>query len=225
MKYRKKIIKTEDGSITYRIDTLKENYHSLYGAVTESQFVYLAEGFNFWSKNNNDQKCDIFELGYGTGLIAYLTFLEANKISKSVNYYSIDPFPLSIKEVKLLKYDELFEHLKSLTTFNEFSDIIWNHPQEVSPYFDITKNKTYFQDFKSQKLFDLIYYDAFGAHSQPEIWDPQLMKKCYKLLKPGGIWVSYCAKGSVRRGLQDAGFTVYRLPGPPGKREMLRAVK
>ena len=224
MKYRKKIIKTEDGSITYRIDTLKENYHSLYGAVTESQFVYLAEGFNFWSKNN-DQKCDIFELGYGTGLIAYLTFLEADKISKSVNYYSIDPFPLSIKEVKSLKYDEFFEHLKSLTTFNEFSGIIWNRPQEVSPYFDITKNKIYFQDFKSQKLFDIIYYDAFGAHSQPEIWEPELMKKCYKLLKPGGVWVSYCAKGSVRRGLQDAGFTVYRLPGPPGKREMLRAVK
>ena len=225
MKYRKKIIKTEDGSITYRIDTLKENYHSLYGAVTESQFVYLAEGFNFWSKNNNDQKCDIFELGYGTGLIAYLTFLEAAKISKSVNYNSIDPFPLSIKEVKSLKYDEFFEHLKSLTTFNEFSGIIWNRPQEVSPYFDITKNKIYFQDFKSQKLFHIIYYDAFGAHSQPEIWEPELMKKCYKLLKPGGIWVSYCAKGSVRRGLQDAGFTVYRLPGPPGKREMLRAVK
>ena len=91
--------------------------------------------------------------------------------------------------------------------------------------FKFIKSKIHFEKFQSSQLFDVIYYDAFGAHAQPELWEPRWMKKCYDLLSVGGVWVSYCAKGSVRRGLEEAGFQVSRLPGPPGKREMLRAVK
>jgi tRNA U34 5-methylaminomethyl-2-thiouridine-forming methyltransferase MnmC len=225
MNHKKKQIKTEDGSITYRIEALKENYHSLHGAVTESRFVYLTEGFNFWTQKNKDSECNILELGYGTGLISYLSFLESDKFRKYINYTSLEPYPLKLAEVYLLRYDQFFNNSRDLMTFNKFSTLSWEVAQEISPYFKIIKNEICFEDFKSKKFFDLIYYDAFGAHAQPELWEPKLMKKCYSLLKPGGVWVSYCAKGSVRRGLKDSGFSVFRLPGPPGKREMLRAVK
>jgi|TARA_B100000768_G_scaffold133345_1_gene124120 tRNA U34 5-methylaminomethyl-2-thiouridine-forming methyltransferase MnmC len=225
MNHKKKQIKTEDGSITYRIEALKENYHSLHGAVTESRFVYLTEGFNFWTQKNKDSECNILELGYGTGLMSYLSFLESDKFRKYINYTSLEPYPLKLEEVYLLKYDQFFNNSRDLMTFNKFSTLSWEVVQEISPYFKIIKNEICFEDFKSKKFFDLIYYDAFGAHAQPELWEPKLMKKCYSLLKPGGVWVSYCAKGSVRRGLKDSGFSVFRLPGPPGKREMLRAVK
>ena len=211
--------------MTYRLEALKENYHSLYGAVTESRFVYVTEGFNFWTQKNNNRECNILELGYGTGLMSYLSFLEADKISNSINYTSLEPYPMTIEEVYLLKYDQFFKNSRDLMTFNKFSALSWEVAHEISPYFKIIKKEIFFEDFKSQKLFDLIYYDAFGAHAQPELWEPKLMKKCYSLLNPGGAWVSYCAKGSVRRGLKDSGFSVFRLPGPPGKREMLRAVK
>ena len=225
MNHKKKQIKTEDGSITYRIEALKENYHSLHGAVTESRFVYLTEGFNFWTQRNKHSECNILELGYGTGLISYLSFLESDKFRKYINYTSLEPYPLKLDEVYLLKYDQFFKNSIDLMTFNKFSALSWGVAQDISPYFKIIKKETCFEDYKSHKFFDLIYYDAFGAHAQPELWEPKLMKKCYSLLHPGGVWVSYCAKGSVRRGLKDSGFSVFRLPGPPGKREMLRAVK
>tara|TARA_S200000501_G_scaffold330759_1_gene332319 strand:- start:229 stop:909 length:681 start_codon:yes stop_codon:yes gene_type:complete len=216
---------TEDGSWTYFIKELKETYHSRYGAIKETKFVYIKEGFNFWKKKYTDKKCNILELGYGTGLTAYFSFLEANKSSKQIDYVSLETFPLTIKEIELLKYLNNFEYSMSSITFDQFSKLPWELTQKVSPYFNFTKIKKRFEDFKSQNLFDLIYYDAFGFHAQPELWEPKLMKKCYSLLNSGGVWVSYCAKGSVRRGLKEAGFNVYRLPGPPGKREMLRAIK
>ncbi len=225
MNYSKKQIKTEDGSTTYRMEDLKENYHSLNGAITESHFVYITEGFNFWTQKNKDRECNILELGYGTGLMTYMSFLEADRMNRFINYTSLEPYPLTIEEVNLLNYDQFFENSKDLMTFNKFSTISWEETHKVSPHFRITKKKICFEDYKSQKFFDLIYYDAFGAHVQPELWEPELMKKCYSLLNPGGAWVSYCSKGSVRRGLKEVGFSVYRLPGPPGKREMLRAVK
>tara|TARA_A100001011_G_scaffold271728_1_gene280983 strand:+ start:4040 stop:4720 length:681 start_codon:yes stop_codon:yes gene_type:complete len=223
----KKIIKfqTEDGSSTYLIKEFKETYHSRHGAITESQFVYLKEGFNFWNKKFVDKKCNILELGYGTGLNAYLSFLEANKLSKQVDYVSLEPFPLTIKEIELLKYANNFEYSSSFMTFDKFSKLPWELTQKISLNHNLIKIKKRFEDFKSQKLFDLIYYDAFGYNAQPELWEEWLMKKCYNLLNSGGVWVSYCAKGTVRRGLEEAGFNVYRLPGPPGKREMLRAIK
>ena len=225
MNYIKRQIITEDGSITYRIDDLKENYHSLYGAVSESYFVYLNEGLNYWFQKRNQYECNILELGYGTGLMAYMSFIESNKMSKSIDFTSIEPFPMTTEETKILKYDKFFDSTCISMNFKKFSSINWEQAQELSPYFRITKKQICFENFKSQNYFDLIFYDAFGAHAQPELWEPHLMKKCFELLNPGGVWVSYCAKGSVRRGLKKAGFKVFRLPGPPGKREMLRAVK
>ena len=144
MKYKKKQIKTEDGSITYRVEALKENYHSLYGAVTESRFVYVSEGFNFWKQKNNDKECNILELGYGTGLMSYLSFLEADKISNAINYTSLEPYPMTIEEIYLLKYDQFFKNSRNLMTFNKFSTLPWEVGQEISAYFKIIKKKNLF---------------------------------------------------------------------------------
>ncbi|MEK9613100.1 MAG: MnmC family methyltransferase, partial [Flavobacteriaceae bacterium] len=124
-----------------------------------------------------------------------------------------------------LKYDRLFDSQSSSPTFDEFSSLKWNQNHQINPYFSLNKKHIRFEDFSTKEYFDVLFYDAFGAHAQPELWEPTCMEKCYQLLKKNGVWVSYCAKGSVRRGLEKAGFETFRLPGPPGKREMLRAIK
>lgn len=225
MQYQKNHIQTDDGSWTYRIEGLKETYHSRHGAVTESQFVYVDAGFSHWIQNNPSSKCQILELGYGTGLIAYLSFIAANIKKKEINYTSLEAYPINLKELSLLQYQKYFDSKGYDPNFNEFSALSWEQANKVSSFFTLTKNKIRFENFKASSSFDVIYYDAFGAHAQPELWEPQWMQKCYDLLAPNGVWVSYCAKGSVRRGLAAAGFEVARLAGPPGKREMLRGVK
>ena len=225
MPYHQRKIKTKDGSFTLRIEGLKETYHSRHGAVTESKFVYIDTGFNFWKQNNSDRPCRILELGYGTGLVAYMSFLEASNCQQQIDYTSLEAYPLTQTQLQELNYDSFFEENSVSLSFRDFSDVDWEQRLLLTDYFKLTKNKIHFEDYQSSQHFDVIYYDAFGAHAQPELWESQWMKKCFELLHPGGIWVSYCAIGSVRRGLAAAGFEVFRLAGPPGKREMLRALK
>ena len=225
MNYSKCKIITKDGSSTFRIDRLKESYHSIHGAVTESNFIYVNEGFNFWNLQNPNKTCRILELGYGTGLMTYLTLLEASKKRKKVVFTSLEAFPLTNVEIEILGYNNLFQDSNTTIDFNTFSQLSWDKLVLPTNFFKLTKKQIRFEDFNSQTSFDLIYYDAFGAHAQPELWNYECMKKCFDLLSNKGVWVSYCAKGSVRRGLNEAGFSTQRLPGPPGKREMLRAIK
>jgi tRNA U34 5-methylaminomethyl-2-thiouridine-forming methyltransferase MnmC len=205
-----------------KIENLKETYHSLEGAITESQFVYLNMGLRFWQNANPKSNCSIFEMGYGTGLLAYLTFL--NNSETCIDYTSLEAYPLSLTDYKQLNYNELLNS-KTGISFLAFSRLSWETEHKLNSKFKLIKHQTLFEQFSRNHFFDLIYYDAFGAHAQPNLWEKHWMKKCYDLLNKGGVWVSFCAKGSVRRALQEVGFTVERLPGPPGKREMLRAVK
>jgi tRNA U34 5-methylaminomethyl-2-thiouridine-forming methyltransferase MnmC len=222
MNFKKTWILTRDGSSTLKIENLKETYHSLEGAITESQFVYLNMGLRFWQNANPKSNCSIFEMGYGTGLLAYLTFL--NNSETCIDYTSLEAYPLSLTDYKQLNYNELLNS-KTGISFLAFSRLSWETEHKLNSKFKLIKHQTLFEQFSRNHFFDLIYYDAFGAHAQPNLWEKHWMKKCYDLLNKGGVWVSFCAKGSVRRALQEAGFTVERLPGPPGKREMLRAVK
>ena len=225
MKYQKEVFKTSDGSMSIRVKGIKETYHSRHGALTESQFVYIKEGLDFCNSTWQKSTLRILELGYGTGLVAYLTYLNSINFNTKIDYVSIDPFPINSDEVQMLHYDNLFLKSSVPFDFNAFSALEWNETHPLSPFFSITKKIVSFQDFECDTPFDLLYYDAFGAHAQPELWESQWMIKSAALLNQGGIWVSYCAKGSVRRGLELAGFEVFRLPGPPGKREMMRALK
>jgi tRNA U34 5-methylaminomethyl-2-thiouridine-forming methyltransferase MnmC len=223
--FSRKCILTADGSKTLRIEHLKETYHSRHGAFQESQFVYIEQGLQFLIQKHSKPVVRILELGYGTGLMAFMTYRRALQINNRIEYTSIDPFPINEEELRYLEYDTLFSPLDSSDSFSSFSSLSWNHAHTVKDSFKLHKKNVTFQDFQSETPFDLLYYDAFGAHAQPELWEPEWMQKAYDLLDSGGVWVSYCAKGTVRRALEKAGFEVSRLPGPPGKREMMRAVK
>ena len=224
MDLKKSWILTKDGSSTLRIDSLNESYHSLHGAVTESEFVYLDNGLRFWQKSHSVSKASVLEIGYGTGLLAFLSFLNQLNNKMEIDYTSLEAYPLKIKDLERLNYNSFFESNQHLS-FLDFSKLPWNNINQIIPKYSILKHNIFFEDFKSEKLYDIIYYDAFGFHAQPNLWEIEWMKKCFDLLNNGGLWISFCAKGSVRRGLQKVGFDVERLPGPPGKREMLRAIK
>lgn len=221
---KKELFTTADGSPSLRVVSLRETYHSRHGAQTESEYVYIDKGLRFWLQENGQSKCQIFELGFGTGLNAYLTaaFAIQNKIE--IEFHSVENNPLTLEEAIIFgKHIPKLEDCSNLD-FHELHQCEWEQAVKMSPFI-LTK---YQNDFKNQNIdrtYDVLYYDAFGAHAQPELWTPEWMQKCFEMLNPGGVWVSYCAKGSVRRGLEAAGFKTERLPGPPGKREMLRAIK
>ena len=167
----------------------------------------------------------ILEIGFGTGLNAFITFLEADKKNIKINYVGVESYPIASDEVEKLNYVAELKAENNQLVFNEMHTISWDEKQTISDNFLLTKRKQFFADINDENTFDLIYFDAFGATNQPELWTEEIFQKMFTALKVGGILTTYAAKGSVRRAMQSVGFTVERLAGPPGKREMLRAVK
>lgn len=221
---QKKIIITGDGSPSLYINQLKETYHSKYGAITESDHVYIKEGFAHWVSLNKQKAPRIFEMGLGTGLIAYLSYVFALNHKVFCEYVSVEKYPLSIDEVQSLRMKDALPDPDHHHFFDQLHEVTWGQNLSKSDFLF----KKLEQDFFSVTLdqsFDIMFYDAFGYHVNSEMWQEKALQKCYDLLQYGGVWVSYCAKGSVRRSLEKIGFTVERLEGPPGKREMLRAIK
>ena len=219
------IVVTADGSTTIGIPSWNEHYHSTHGAVNEAMHVFIQNGLSHWkSQNPNDVRCNILEIGFGTGLNAWLTFLNNVDSNLTVFYYGIEAFPVQIELIEALNYTQLAESSKA-NIFRSMHLNEWNVPLSLSPNFSLTKIQSTFEAVKAKDAYDLIYYDAFGARVQPELWTVQMFQKMQNALKPGGVLVTYCAKGSVRRALLDVGLEVERLIGPPGKREMLRASK
>ena len=217
----REIITTSDGSKTIHLPSWDEQYHSKHGAIQESYHVFLQSGFF----KIDLKQVSILEIGFGTGLNAFITFLEAKKAHIKVNYVGIEAYPISKDEVKSLNY---VSELKASTSKNIFDDMhlnTWDENHQLSKDFQLLKRKQFFQEINYEDSFDLIYFDAFGARNQPELWTEEIFFKMFKAIKKNGILVTYSAKGSVRRAMQSVGFIVERLPGPPGKREMLRATK
>jgi tRNA U34 5-methylaminomethyl-2-thiouridine-forming methyltransferase MnmC len=206
----RELVQTADGSFTLFIPEVEETYHSKHGAVQESMHVFIENGL----KACNKEATRILEVGLGTGLNASLTLQHAKGM---VSYCALEPYPLSkeiLEELSANKSDQL-EMKFHLSAPNEWISI---HEQ-----FSFARMEMGLEEFQSEDKFDLIYYDAFGPRVEPGLWTLERMQQCYNLLNEGGVFVTYCAKGEVRRNLQSAGFMVERLPGPPGKREMLRA--
>ena len=222
---RRQIITTADGSKTIQIEEWNEQYHSIHGAIQEAQHVFIYAGLNFVLNKFNSQNISILEIGFGTGLNAYLTILEAKKNTCQVDYVGVEAYPVSEVEIKELNYTELIESKINSQIFDDLHNCSWEERHKLSSYFKLTKNQLKFEDLKLNDSFNLIYFDAFGARVQPELWTEEIFQIMYQALKHNGILVTYSAKGSVRRAMQAVGFTVERLPGPPGKREMLRACK
>jgi len=218
---KREIIITSDGSTTIQLPDWNEQYHSKHGAIQEAYHVFLDTGFF----KIDLQEIAILEIGFGTGLNAFITFLEAKKLHKKVNYVGVEAYPVSVEEIQELNYVSELKALEFQSIFDEMHQASWEKEHSVSEDFQLLKRKQFFQDIQDIAAFDLIYFDAFGAQNQPELWTEEIFLKMYKAIKKQGVLVTYSAKGSVRRAMQAVGFSVERLPGPPGKREMLRATK
>lgn len=218
---KRSIITTADGSKTIQIEEWSEQYHSLHGALQEAKHVYIKMGLHQFLKDNpNHKQLSVLELGFGTGLNAMLTAIDEMAQHTLISYHGIEAYPISLKELEALDYNALFD---STITFNQLHEIPWNQIHKISSNFQLNKRKEFFSELSESKLFDVVYFDAFGPRVQPDLWTTDMFERVYKAMRPNGILVTYSAKGSVRRSMQEVGFVVERLPGPPGKREMLRA--
>jgi len=212
---------TADGSDTIYSSEFNETYHSINGAITESVHVFIESGFKQLTINN----VSVLEIGFGTGLNAFLTLKEAKKEKKTVSYLTIERFPISENLVKCLNYSEIYSP-KDEGDFQFLHQSEWGKEIPVTNFFKLTKINTDIvtYDYGLEK-YDVVYFDAFSPNIQPELWTYEIFKKIYQAMKFGGVLTTYCAKGEVRRNMKAAGFIVERLPGPPGKREMLRGTK
>jgi tRNA U34 5-methylaminomethyl-2-thiouridine-forming methyltransferase MnmC len=222
---KREIITTSDGSKTIRIEDWNESYHSKHGALNEAIHVFINTGLEFFlDKNFNKKSVNILEIGFGTGLNAILTLNYAKTNNILVEYDGVEAYPVKQEEIDVLNYVDVIEGTNA-RDFDEMHNTDWNTPIEITSTFKLNKREHKFEDINDKDKFDLVYFDAFGARVQPELWEENIFKKMYEALKPNGVLVTYSAKGSVRRAMQSVGFLVERLPGPPGKREMLRAIK
>lgn len=221
----RKIILTKDGSNTVSIPEMKVTYHSVHGAIQESQHVFITAGLHASGSLTRHEPSNILEIGFGTGLNVILTAIEAEKSENSFYYVALEPYPLNDEEIVSLNYCELLERKDLQEDFIKMHQCEWGKSIVMTENLLLHKSNHSVQTFEHKTPFHLIYFDAFAPSAQPELWTKEVFEKLYKLLIPEGILVTYCSKGDVRRAMQAAGFIIEKLPGPPGKREMLRAIK
>lgn len=206
------IRETSDGSATFFSEKYGQTYHSVHGARTESERVFIELGFNYAA--TLFPRLDILEVGFGTGLNAWLTLQKAIESGMEVHYTGIEAYPLQADEYEMLPSE--------LLPLHRFS---WEEPHTISPGFSVVKNKVRLEDFYSSFAFNLVYFDAFSPDAQPELWSTDIFVKVGNMMHPGGVITTYCSKSSVQRNLRSAGFMVEKHPGPPHKREVIRAIK
>lgn len=220
---KRRIVTTGDGSKTIKIDEWNEQYHSMHGAVNEARHVFIKHGLAYCANLLKTSEVAVLEIGFGTGLNAFLTLLEADNLKLKIDYSGIEAYPVASQEWQALNYFQQVGGAQSL--FKTMHEVNWGRPQVITSNFTLTKYQIFFHQLNFTNQFHLIYFDAFGARVQPDLWTEAIFELMYKALKSNGILVTYSAKGSVRRAMQAVGFKVEKLPGPPGKREMLRATK
>ena len=220
----KEFLITEDGSHTIFLPELNETYHSTHGAIQESQYVFIEKGLEY-AASFGRKSLKIFEVGFGTGLNALLSLIYAEKNKISIHYQTIEAYPLATEYISKLNYPDLINGHSASESFMRLHQAQWNCWIEITPYFQLKKNKAEIQEILIGDKFDVCYFDAFAPSKQPEMWDISMLEKVKNLLEPKGIFVTYCAKGQLKRDLKSLGFEVETLPGPPGKKEMVRAIK
>ncbi|WP_034261475.1 tRNA (5-methylaminomethyl-2-thiouridine)(34)-methyltransferase MnmD [Altibacter lentus] len=221
---KREFLTTADGSVTIHLPEWNEQYHSKHGAIAEARHVFIRAGLQYYAASHPQQKTiELLEIGFGTGLNALLTAVEARTLSHDIVYTGVEAYPVATSEADKLNYPALL----SIPTkfFQALHKAAWEECSQIEDGFTLCKQQKKFSDIDENQQYHLIYFDAFGARVQPELWTESIFSKMYKALKPEGVLVTYAAKGSVRRAMQAVGFSVERLAGPPGKREMLRAGK
>ncbi|NLZ94576.1 MAG: tRNA (5-methylaminomethyl-2-thiouridine)(34)-methyltransferase MnmD [Bacteroidales bacterium] len=219
-----KLITTDDGSHSLFVPHLNEHYHSTHGAIQESRHVFINMGLNACKL----QQVNVLEIGFGTGLNAFSTQLESKETGKQIHYTSLELYPLDIKSAKQLNYAQQLTDEDEASHFLALHEAPWGETVEITPTFTLHKIEADFSkpdNININTRFDVIYFDAFAPEKQPEMWTQQIFNKLFSLCNKNGTLTTYCAKGIVRRMFESAGFIVERLPGPPGKREILRCRK
>jgi len=215
------IFTTQDGSHSIQSDQHGVSYHSKYGAIQESRHVFLSAGL--FPKLVSQEEVRVLEIGLGTGLNALLTRLEGEQRQQAIHYTALEAYPITLEQASQLNYPQILgiEH----DLFLDLHACEWAQPHLLSSSFQFTKLQQRFEDLDFDSAFDVIYFDAFAPTAQPELWEPAVLKKVVRAMAPGSIFVTYCAKGAVKRALKSLGLDVEALQGPPGKREMTRARK
>lgn len=198
-----------------------ETYHSRHGAIQEAKHVFIQNGLSLFK----EQSVVILEIGFGTGLNAFITFLEAKKFNQNINYVGVEAYPILPEEVVKLNYVAQLDATQYDTEFQRMHSSEWGKNIILSDSFTLTKRKQFFNEINDKDCFDLIYFDAFGFQYQPELWSVEIFRIMFDALKENGVLVTYACRSSIKRAMLEVGFKVEKLKGPPGKREMLRAVK
>jgi tRNA U34 5-methylaminomethyl-2-thiouridine-forming methyltransferase MnmC len=214
------IIITSDGSHTIYVPEIDEHYHSVHGAVQESTHIFIKNGFEICKAD----PLNIFEVGFGTGLNALLTAIKCISGNIEVNYTSIEKYPLDESVIRSLNYSDFAgENAKEI--FQAIHSVPWNVSINICKNFNLKKIEADLTTYTISGRYDLIYFDAFGPDKQPEMWTREIFDKIASITNRHGIFVTYSAKGEVRRALKSSGFEVTLIPGPPGKRQIISAVK
>lgn len=218
---KRKIIQTEDGSSSLLMEEWGETYHSIHGAIQEAKHVFIQNGLSLFK----EQSVTVLEIGFGTGLNAFITFLEAENLNQTIDYVGVEAYPVFPEEVEKLNYVSQLNANQYNAAFQHMHSCEWGSKTLISDRFTLTKRKQFFNEINDKNQFDLIYFDAFGFQYQPELWSVDIFRKMFDALKEKGVLVTYACRGPIKRAMLEVGFSVEKLQGPPGKREMLRAVK
>ena len=214
---KRELRETADGSMTIYLPEMDEHYHSYHGALQEAKHVFIENGIQRFPKKDT---ITVFELGLGTGLNALLTAIWAERNLQKVAYFGLEAFPVETEMNFAMKYDSLITDYKSNDLFSKIVLAPWEAKTEISAYFQLCKCQSKIQSLLIDQKFDIIYFDAFGPRAQEEMWGFEILQKTTSMLNPDGLFVTYCAKGQLKRDLKTLGLKVETLPGPPGKREM-----
>jgi tRNA U34 5-methylaminomethyl-2-thiouridine-forming methyltransferase MnmC len=216
---KREIIQTLDGSTTIHLPEINESYHSKHGAVQEAYHVFIKNGLSLFQS----EPVSVLEIGFGTGLNAFITYLESKKKQQSITYVGVEAYPVSFEEAMQMNYGKELHSDNEI--FTKMHSCDWEVKQSFSDTFSLLKRKQLFQDISDENAFDLIYFDAFGYRVQPELWSFEIFQKMFFALKSGGTLVTYACRTSIKNAMKEAGFSVEKLTGAPGKREMLRGRK
>lgn len=226
------IIQTGDGSHTLFHPGVNQHYHSTFGALQESRHIFIETGFRHAIEKfhhiaaSGVNGLSILEVGFGTGLNALVTLIEAEKSAVCVHYTAIEPTPLEESYWSGLNYPQFFGNADHSKVFARLHQAAWDKPDAISPFFTLLKKREALETYQPRgDFFHLVYFDAFGPDAQPELWTEAMFGKIAHGLAAGGIMVTYSVKGSVVRTLHAEGFATEKIPGPPGKRHILRATK
>lgn len=225
-----RIVVTADGSISLFDKNFHQHYHSASGAVMESEHIFIRLGLEYKIRANqlhsdsapaHGNRVFIFEMGFGTGLNAYLAWKFADELKSPIAYTGVEAYPIEEEEYKQLNFEDKI----GKPGFDKLHRLPWEQSHALSDYFTFRKEKKRLEDYTSKEKFDLIFYDAFSPRVQPELWTEEAFERIAGLTHKGGVLVTYSSKGSVRRALKHAGFQVEKHPGPGTKLEVVRAIK